>query len=221
MTMGMRVKRLSQRRPRQLELGESAGLGGQTTARKSGAREVVLKFDMPPSVNEQFIKTRKRQNMKSGMALADVAKKFKNHVKARVAQHPAIALGQFPTQDPEVAYRLEIALCFKKLENEGWFQQFKRGKNAGQRKAQTRYVRVDTDNRVKFLKDCLCKSMGIPDDCQIFEDQVWKVKVEGEAYVMVRLTVVDEEDYINVQFGGHGFPRPVQHERAGGDSQAL
>jgi hypothetical protein len=91
----------------------------------------------------------------------------------------------FPT-GPELIYRFEIICYFDALENPGWFEYWDRdvyyakdskdGKHrkgelkyrSGERKAVTRYKRIDYDNRIKFLQDCISHSIGIPDDAQIF-----------------------------------------------------
>jgi hypothetical protein len=98
----------------------------------------------------------------------------------------------FPT-NPELIYRFHIICYFESLENPGWFEFWdsdvhytKDSKEAdprtgkpkhlkgelkhrkGERKATTRYKRIDYDNRIKFLQDCVSSLVGIPDDSQIF-----------------------------------------------------
>lgn len=121
---------------------------------------------LPPSLNAQYIKFRK-QGGGRGVALSDEAKAFDKHVKDVVGSQ-VFQLQGFPTGDCEVIYELEVHLYFEQLENPGWFEKFSRGEHAGERKAQTRYKKQDTDNRIKFLQDKVCLAVGIPGDEQVF-----------------------------------------------------
>lgn len=112
----------------------------------------------------------------------------------------------FPT-DPELIYRFDIVCHFDALENPGWFElwdrdvhyvkdskdgKHKRGElrsKKGERKAATRYKRIDYDNRIKFLQDCVSKSIGIPDDAQIFVGHQEKREDPGNPRAEVTVTV--------------------------------
>ena len=135
--------------------------------------ELTLTFNLPPSVNALYQKRRGGQ-----VALTDEAKEFRERVKRVVVDNLhriKIPLGQ------ETVYEFTMRAYFEKLENPGWSETWDkdtyvmRGKNkgmclgkAGERKAQSRYKRIDVDNRIKFLQDCVIKSVGIVDDCQVF-----------------------------------------------------
>lgn len=99
----------------------------------------------------------------------------------------------FPVNE-DLIYRFDLIAYFPALENPLWFEfweedkfytkdilykkgpkkgaiQFLNGTlkhQKGARKAATRYKRIDYDNRLKFLQDCVSKFVGIPDDSQIF-----------------------------------------------------
>lgn len=155
---------------------------------------VSFVFDrLPPSLNEQYIKTRRRPGQKSGMALSPDAKAFEKHVKDVVGSN-VFELEGFPVGDKEVVYRLDILLYFERLENPGWFERWKRGKNRGERKAQTRYKKLDIDNRVKFLQDRLCAAIGIPGDEQVFTGRQDKMQ-SADPRCEVVLTVTNRDDY--------------------------
>ena len=145
--------------------------GGESPSTRS---EIHLVCELPPSTNALYQKRRG-----GGQALTKVATKFREGVKKLVAKKLP-ELITFPV-DPETIYQFDIALYFEKLENPGWFEFWEedtyvtRGKNkgdlkgrAGERKAQSRYKKIDYDNRIKFLQDCVVKSIGIPDDSQVF-----------------------------------------------------
>lgn len=156
-------------------------------------------FDMPPSVNEQYIKTRQRFGQKAGIALSEKARNYRNHVKAVVAQNTQIALGQFPAGDPSVMYQIQVEVYFTSLENKGWNQFISRGQHKGERKSSTRFVNVDDDNRVKFLRDSLCDAIGIPDDRQIFKTMICKKERENPATHVILSVITDESAYIGEQ----------------------
>lgn len=159
---------------------------------------------MPPSTNKLYQKRRG-----GGLALSETAKKFERGVKKVIAANSEM-MSAFPV-DPELVYQFELALYFEKLENPGWFDVWskdgyytkdsKDGKHkkgelkhrAGERKAKTRYKRVDYDNRIKFLQDCIAKSVGI-DDSQIFRGIPEKRESPNERAV-VRMMVIDRDQF--------------------------
>lgn len=139
---------------------------------------LTITLPLPPSTNKLYQKRRG-----GGQALSEEAKTYREMVKKRVVEELGclMAIGHKTLEDPEILYRFDIALFFDSLENPGWFEFWKkdtyvtRGKwkgdlkgLKGERKAKTRYKVLDYDNRVKFLQDSLAKSLGIPNDCQVF-----------------------------------------------------
>lgn len=164
---------------------------------------------MPPSVNKLYIKRRG-----GGLALSKVANKFREGVKKVVSKQMA-ALSVFPSEDHEVVYDIDLTAYFQSLENPGWFERFtkdsfytkdsKDGKHKkgelkhknGDRKAKTRYKKVDIDNRVKFVQDCVTAALGIPGDEQIFEGTQRKVHTKGMECMDVIVTVVDRARFFS------------------------
>jgi Holliday junction resolvase RusA-like endonuclease len=141
--------------------------------------ELVFSFDMPPSMNKLYVRRRG-----GGVALSDAAHRYREHVKKTVAKSLA-QVSQFPAEDREIIFSVDIEAQFQGLELPGWFERYTRGKNTGERKAKSRYKRVDADNRIKFAQDCLIKSLGIPDDAQVFEVSVKKMNtVHAERIIM-------------------------------------
>lgn len=157
-----------------------------------------MTLGLPPSTNALYIKRRG-----GGIALSETARSYAESVKAVAARHVA-EISQLP-DDPEAVYEFKLTLYFDKLENPGWFEIWQkdtyvgRGKNAGkllgkagQRKAETRYKRIDYDNRIKFLQDQVAKALGI-DDCQIFRGVSEKREgVEPRAVVTISLSSRDQ-----------------------------
>jgi Holliday junction resolvase RusA-like endonuclease len=137
---------------------------------------------MVPSVNALYRGGGK--GSKGGVYLTDVAKQYANNVKDRVAQHLGVLQSDFSSL--ETAYSIDVTAYFPELENAGWFQKVTRGKNAGERKAKARYKVIDVDNRVKFVQDCVCKALGMPNDSQVFEEAARKKKGDEKMVVVIR-----------------------------------
>lgn len=139
------------------------------------------------------------------MALTEEAQRLKIRVKHAVIGVIGTVMA-FPT-DPELIYRFDLIAYFEALENPGWFEFWKEDKyytrdtkdgrhkkgelkhHKGERKAKTRYKRIDLDNRIKFLQDCVSKAIGIPDDSQIFIGHQEKREDPDNPRVEVRVTV--------------------------------
>lgn len=120
------------------------------------------------------------------MALTEEAKRYRERVKKTITDNLASVV-TFPV-DQEIVYGFELRAYFEKLENPGWFERYTRGKNEGQRKAKARYKRLDIDNRIKFVQDCVSKGVGI-DDSQIFSSlqEKYEDQENPRAEVIVRI----------------------------------
>jgi Holliday junction resolvase RusA-like endonuclease len=116
---------------------------------------------VPPTTNHIY-----RQKRDGSRVLTKQAQTYRERVKRAIADNMAEVVA-FPI-DQETVYGFELRVYFEKLENPGWFERFVKGKNAGQRKAKARYKRLDIDNRIKFVQDCVAKGVSIPDDSQVF-----------------------------------------------------
>ena len=154
--------------------------------------ELVIELNMPPSVNRLY-----RRGQHGMVILTDEARAYHEHVKQVISDKYLHLLNRFPIH-PEIVYGFSITLYFSAIENPGWFEFYTKGKQKGERKAKTRYKRVDIDNRVKFLQDTVTKTVGIPDDSQIFVGHQRKVKGNTD-HVIVRLYVSDSEYFIKTE----------------------
>jgi len=153
--------------------------------KSASATEVEFTFGLPPSTNELYIK---RRGTRGQLALSTVAKNYKQHVKSRIAES-VVALSKLPVS-PEHIYRFDLTMYLEKVENPGWFERYTKGARAGERKAKTRYKRIDIDNRQKFVQDCVAKSLGF-DDCQFFEGAHRKMQGTPER-VIVKVEVLSD-----------------------------
>ena len=75
----------------------------------------------------------------------------------------------------DVAYEMEMGFYFAEIENKGWFETYKKGDKKGQRKAATRWKRIDTTNLVKLAEDAVKSATGV-DDCATFDHWLKKRK---------------------------------------------
>jgi hypothetical protein len=61
------------------------------------------------------------------------------------------------------AARLDFFFPMSEVLNKGFLERFVKGKKKGQRKAKTRYKKMDTGNRFKLVDDCLARMLGVDD----------------------------------------------------------
>jgi Endodeoxyribonuclease RusA len=147
--------------------------------------------------------------------LTKEAMAFREKVKGIVVSNLG-SVSRLPT-DQESVYRIDLDVYIDSLENPGWFEFFEqdtfvtRGPKKGQvvgrqgeRKAKTRYKVVDVDNRIKFLQDCVCKSVGIPNDCQVFQVGSTKYEDANNPRVEVTITVLDVNQFFPNKEVAHG-----------------
>lgn len=141
---------------------------------------------MPPSTNALYVK---RRGTGGQLALSVVAKQYRQHVKNKIVEN-IVALSVLPI-GMERIYSFDLTMYLTKVENPGWFERYAKGPNKGERKAKTRYKRIDVDNRQKFVQDCVAKSLGF-DDCQFFDGAHRKRQGTPER-VVVRVAVLDRD----------------------------
>ncbi len=115
---------------------------------------VVLPF-LPPTSNHIYVNKRG-----GGRFLSKDAEKFKLRAIATIQQN---CLAQIGRLDRTAIYRVWYAFFFQpeSILN----MTFGSGKKGA---AETRYKRMDVENRLKLVADSLAKAIGI-DDCQFFE----------------------------------------------------
>lgn len=108
---------------------------------------------LPPSANHIYIR---------GTVLKREAREYKAAFKQWVIQNHMHNVANLPV-GPEMVYSLHLAFFFDSLVNESYNDKTK----PPSRRAKTRYKRLDLDNRVKFLQDCVRDAIDV-DDSHIF-----------------------------------------------------
>jgi hypothetical protein len=134
------------------------------------------------------------------VSLTHEANRFRENVKAAVVRQ-LVQIASLPV-DPETVYRVTLLAYFDQLENPGWFKTLTKGPRKGERDAKSRYKALDIDNRIKFLQDCVVRSVGIPNDSQVFESRLVKLEDPDNPRAEVTVEVRSRDDY---------FPKGGQH----------
>lgn len=141
---------------------------------------VVLPF-LPPTSNNVYVNARGGK----GRFLSSEAKKFKLRAVAKIQQD---CLAKITRLDRTAVYRVWYAFYFRPEDILN--TTFGSGKKGA---AETRYKRMDVENRLKLVADSLATAIGI-DDCQFFEGGHTKLSaslVGGQEQIHVFLTSED------------------------------
>lgn len=144
---------------------------------------VVLPF-LPPSSNNIY-----KTIPGHGRHLSSAAKQFQLKAMRVIQQEGRAALLNLKQNVP---YQLHMTFFFPEVENKGWFETWTRGPKQGQRKAETRYKRIDLSNRIKLLEDTIASALGI-DDCHTFRLIIEKAHDPKNPRVEVALTLMPEK----------------------------
>jgi Holliday junction resolvase RusA-like endonuclease len=196
-----KVLSLQKQRDRQL---------GQRSSSPEGSEVLSFTFELPPSVNALYVKRRGG----AGIALTETAKAYRETVKQVVVEKLA-AVSRFPVSLEHI-YGVRMVCEIDKLQNPGWFRRLAKDrperkkkdkktgemkvvqkfKAAGEREAETRYKKLDVDNRIKFLQDCVIKSLGIHGDEQVFEDSLRKIERRGRNHAHVEVYVLNPVEFL-------------------------
>jgi Holliday junction resolvase RusA-like endonuclease len=145
---------------------------------------VVLPF-LPPTSNNVYVNARGGK----GRFLSSEAKKFKLRAVSHIQSN---SLSKIARLDRGGIYRVWYAFYFpiEELLN----RTYGSGKKGA---AETRYKRMDVENRLKLVADSLATAIGI-DDCQFFEGGHSKLSaslVGGSAQIHVFLTSEDPKRF--------------------------
>ena len=165
---------------------------------------VVIPF-LPPSSNNIYKNIPGR-----GRMLSSAASQFQLRSMRIIQQEGRAALLKL-AQD--VPYQLELIFYFDAIENAGWYETWTRGGKTGERKAATRFKRMDLSNRIKLLEDVVAKAIGL-DDSHTFRLVVEKKLDAKNPRVEVGLTRLPElERTVLVRNGEkEDATRPRVHE---------
>jgi Holliday junction resolvase RusA-like endonuclease len=103
-------------------------------------------------------------NVSHGRIKKPEVSKYLNEIKQYLAEKYATAL---PKINPNALYKLKIRFVLK-------YENFYT-KTYPKNKAGTPLQRDDIDNRVKAIKDIICKFVGVKDDTQIIREEISKI----------------------------------------------
>lgn len=149
----------------------------------SGELRVVVPF-LPPSSNNIY-----NTIPGHGRRLSTPARQFQMKAMRVIQQEGRAALLKLKQNVP---YQLKLVFYFPEVENKGWYETWTRGPKQGQRKAETRYKRIDLSNRIKLLEDTVADALGI-DDCHTFRLVIEKEHDPKRPRVEVFLTPMPEK----------------------------
>jgi Holliday junction resolvase RusA-like endonuclease len=150
--------------------------------------QLVLRYPgLPASSNRLYIR---------GHILTNEARTFKSEFKGWMVRHHAMDIQRFLEQHSmESAYAMRIVVRIATLENKAWHNPKLRNHKDPEKRPRTRYKRIDLDNRLKLLQDCVRDSIGLAfDDSQIFQLDATKVQGTPES-VEVHLYPIDPKQY--------------------------
>lgn len=133
---------------------------------------------MPPTSNKIYIR---------GTILSSVARKFAEDFSKYVAQNH---LHQLTEIDSQAVYAIHLRFYFDTLTNASW-------NNMGfppSKRAKSRYKRIDLDNRIKLLTDCVRDAIGV-DDCQFFAGTQEKHQDSTDPRIEIFVQKVNAKDF--------------------------
>jgi len=121
-------------------------------------------LDMPPSGNHLYF-----NNRYGGRTLTREGEAWRNKAEARFHEGTDIVFQE--PWDLNVRYSVRLTFHFKNLENAGWHLRWKSDSSSGvkkphkkgDRKAMTRWGKLDADNRLKATLDALKRVVGVDD----------------------------------------------------------
>lgn len=93
------------------------------------------------------------------------ARSWQNRSRKEIMRQAALSIQS--AFDVEGQYCLILYFWFERIMNKGWEEFYKRGKKKGQRKADTKWKKMDQTNRIKLAEDTVSSVSGV-DDCANF-----------------------------------------------------
>lgn len=121
-------------------------------------RVVRAVLELPPTSNNIYF-----NQPGGGRSLTTEARSWKRRAIGEVVRQGKIGLQE--AFDYERKYWLELHFFFEAVINKGWNEFYKRGPKKGQRKAQSKWKKMDLSNRVKLVEDAVKGATGVDDSC--------------------------------------------------------
>jgi hypothetical protein len=116
-------------------------------------------LEMPPTSNNIYTTSGKKRIKTTH------ARSWQNRAVKEIMRQSG--LGIQDEFDPNRMYWLDLHFFFDVVINKGWNERWSRGKKKGQRKAETKWKKIDLGNRLKLLEDTVKRAVGV-DDCATF-----------------------------------------------------
>lgn len=123
---------------------------------------LIIPF-IPPSSNKiYFTDWKRKQRIKTKEAKAFEFQFFEEVVPKYL---PWLSQMDDVEKDDRLllAVRLDVFFPRSEVLNKGYEEFWTKGKKKGQRKAKTRYKKMDIGNRFKLIDDCLARALGVDD----------------------------------------------------------
>jgi Holliday junction resolvase RusA-like endonuclease len=134
----------------------------------------IIFNELPPTSNKIYF---------GGTRLTATATKYAEDFAKYVAQNH---LHEVSTMDSGAVYAVHLRFYFDKLTNDSW----NNPKLPPSKRAKSRYKRIDLDNRIKLLTDCIRDAIGV-DDCQFFAGSQEKHEAPGKERVEIIVEKID------------------------------
>ena len=167
-----------------------------------GDRLVIDYPTLPPSSNKIYY-----NRPGGGRGTTTIADNWQKRFIGHVSQHHLFSIRQF-RDATDIGAVITVTIILKlplaDMVNMGWTQRYKKDtwvgkkgtnarklKKAGQRKAETRYKKIDVSNRFKLLEDSAAKVLGV-DDRHNFGVSATKIVVDDDETGVV--VVIEEDD---------------------------
>lgn len=132
--------------------------------------------ELPPSANKIYFR---------GTQLRREAREFKERFKQYVNQYHGPAVSMI---DPSWIFHVHLDIYFDSVENLNWNRQDKKNR------PKDRYKRIDLDNRIKFLTDCIRDAIAV-DDSHFFYGSQRKLQDSDNPRVELYVYRVDPASF--------------------------
>jgi len=147
--------------------------------------KISATLDMPPTSNNIYAQSGNKR------IKTTEARSWQNRAVKEIMRQSKIGIQtEF---DPNRMYWLDLHFFFEAVINKGWNEFWKRGKKEGQRKAETKWKKIDLGNRLKLLEDTVKNAVGV-DDCATFVLHLTKDCDPTNPRVEVRMYSMPEEE---------------------------
>jgi Holliday junction resolvase RusA-like endonuclease len=145
-------------------------------------------LELPPSSNNIYFNRRGGGRSKTSEAVS-----YERRAVGQIVRQGDLDIQK--RLDPNAMYFLGMYFYFPldRVCNKGWFEFWKKGKNKGKRKAETKWKQMDLGNRTKLLEDCVKSACGVDDSATFWRMQVKDID-DKNPRVVISLYQIMEHD---------------------------